>query len=82
MQLLRLVVVSICALLFGMLISVNSVFAANDPRMVVELPEQDVLGLDMRGVLELAIPVLWKRVVPTKDMEKAGKLKASTSLLL
>lgn len=70
------------ALVFALLGSVDAVHAANDPRMVVELPQQDVVNLDMKRVLELALPVLWQRVVPTQDMDKAARLQASTSLIL
>ena len=54
----------------------------DDRRFVVEINQQDGSGLDMNGLTELALPILWKRVVPAAEFEKAMKLPAKNYLLL
>jgi len=53
-----------------------------DSRFFIELHEQEDIDLDIQTATELALPILWQRVVPSKDLEKANTLPAATSLLL
>ena len=56
--------------------------AETDPRFLIELQEQEGVALDIQSATEQALPILWKRVVPSADLERAYKLPAVTSLLL
>jgi len=53
-----------------------------DSRFMIELHEEEGVELDIQSATELALPILWQRVVPTKDIEKANALPTPTSLLL
>ena len=45
-------------------------------------PEDSSVRLSVSDAMQLALPTLWQRVVPTEDLEKTGKLKGRTSLVL
>ena len=68
--------------LVALLCSGEAGAAAEDKRFQVELVEQDAAGLDVQSSLELAMPILWKRIVPRAQIDKALELKARTSMLL
>jgi len=51
-----------------------------DARMQVELLQQE--SLTIKSAAQLALPTLWKRVVPTGDLEKANALDVRVNLVL
>jgi len=53
-----------------------------DKRFSVLLSQDDARSLDIQSAMQLALPVLWQRVVPKSELEKAKSLKARTSLVL
>ncbi len=66
-----------------MLLTSNTVFAASvDQRFLVELNQEEAIGLDLQGAMKLALPTLWKRVVPFAELERANTLQGSASLVL
>lgn len=65
-----------------LLCSAKAHAAAEDKRFQVELVEQNAAGQNVQSSLELALPILWKRIVPRGQIDKALALKARTSLLL
>ncbi len=64
------------------LFSVKAYADTVDARFLVELSQKEAVGLDIQSATELALPILWKRVVPSQDLERANALKAVTSLVL
>jgi len=56
--------------------------AAIDERFLIEINQKEAVGLDIQAATELALPILWKRIVPTENLEKAYTLPAVTSLVL
>ncbi len=45
-------------------------------------PTEDNPRLSVNDAMRLALPTLWKRVVPTQGLDKASRLKGRTSLVL
>jgi len=74
--------------LYGLLIlflaftSIEVSAAEVDSRFLIELHEEEGVTLDIQSATELALPILWQRVVPAKYLEKANGLPTKTSLLL
>ncbi len=69
-------------LILAMLCSLSWAHAASfEIRMQVHL-NQDAIGLDIHAANQLALPTLWQRVVPFKDLKKTQNLHATTALIL
>lgn len=54
-----------------------------DTRFQIHLQQEvGMAALDVADAMTLALPILWKRVVPTADLDKANTLKGRRSLVL
>jgi hypothetical protein len=72
-------------LAMALLLTVSQVHAAGvDARFKVHLQQEDenVASLSIKDAMALALPILWQRVVPTADVEKAKTLTGRKSLML
>ncbi len=71
--------------LFGLLFLFPLIIHAEvvDARFQIHLQqEENMASLDVKDAMTLALPILWKRVVPTVDLEKASALEGRRSLVL
>ncbi|MDX8388138.1 MAG: hypothetical protein R8M46_06345 [Ghiorsea sp.] len=73
----------ISAFVFLCLIYISPALAADvDDRFLVLLNQEQAKGLDIQAATALALPLLWKRVVPLEHFKKALGFPAAKSLLL
>ncbi|HID37657.1 MAG TPA: hypothetical protein EYP39_09855 [Ghiorsea sp.] len=65
------------------LLSVTPLLAAeDDARFQIHVLQEGNKGLTVQEAMTLALPVLWQRVVPMQNLEKAKLLRGGTSLVL
>lgn len=69
-------------LLMGLLVATPAFATDVDARFHIQVQQSADARLTVKDAMTLALPTLWKRVVPTESMVKAARLKGRTSLVL